>query len=290
MVKKINNRLDRFILSYSGNKYNETKKQNIFDEIPDINIYDYICEPFCGIFGFSRAIAEKYTEYKGRFILNDINGFIINLYRKLSTDEGYNEIINEIKEIINDYKNKEDIDLSKYMRTLKDKSYLPYVFRGANENVFKVSSGETKIRNFIEKQDIYKMFFSKCEFLNFDIKELVIYMEEHYPNKKILYFHDPPYFNSSNISYNMPSDSIENNFSYRTDNTILYIDILEEFKKKNDCIMILNKIELINYIFKEYIGREYGKTYQNHAGTANKKKTRKNATIHIIYKNFDNII
>ena len=60
--------MNNFIFSYNGNKYLETKKHIFKNNIlQNINDYDVICEPFCGIFGFSRVAYEN--GFKGEFLL-----------------------------------------------------------------------------------------------------------------------------------------------------------------------------------------------------------------------------
>ncbi len=77
--------MNNFLFSYNGNKYLEIKKYFVSSNcFKDINDYDIIVEPFCGIFGFSRYYYEK--GFSGEIWLNDINSDLINYYNKMKND------------------------------------------------------------------------------------------------------------------------------------------------------------------------------------------------------------
>lgn len=259
--------MNNFIFSYNGNKYLEAKK-HIFKNnlIQNINDYDIICEPFCGIFGFSRLAYEN--GFKGEFLLNDLNSDLIKAYNDMKQD--INGFLNNIETELNTYK--EDKELSQS----KTKSYnLKQTSRGLNEKLCNIQKGKDKIRLFKSKKNLYIDMFKKCTFINKSYKEFIKNLPT---DKKILIFYDPPYFNSSNTEYQ--NDFKENEYN---DGTIMYIDILNYMKDLNyHQIFIMNRIELINYLFKNFIKLEYGGSYQNSAKKGGTKRLKK----HILYSNF----
>lgn len=267
-------KLDRFLISYNGNKYLETKKY--FKNV-DISKYDIIAEPFCGIFGFSRAIKELNPDFKGEFWLNDIDKKLINVFEKIKTnpDEYINDCLKKVEEF------KEDKEMSKYFRDNKN-DYRKLIFRHLQQTIFNKEQGFKKIKNYKEKIENFNEFYKKVKFSSLEQKE---FMESLPKNKKILVFFDPPYFDSNNSDYVGYMDYM-NDKNILKDNTYFYIDILEHLKKKEfDCFLIINQISIIDYIYKDFKKNEFIKTYQN---TSMKKNISvKRRTNHIIYSNFD---
>ena len=105
-------------------------------------------------------------------------------------------------------------------------------------------------------------------------------IDETEKNKSKLIFFDPPYFNSNNTDYQY----MTKNDTYR-DGTTIYIDIFNYFKQTNNkVIFIMNKIDVINYIFKDYYNNEYHGSYQNTGSRNINTQTRKKSVKHhIVY-------
>jgi hypothetical protein len=278
-------KLDRFLLSYKGNKYLETRKYwNVIDI--DINNYDYIIEPFAGIFGFSRVVYEHNPDFKGKFILNDINTDLVDTLKQLKDDS--DEVFKKCDELYELYKDKTDRDITNYLNNSNVGESIKKVFTGQFGGLYSAIKGQRKLINYKEKKEEYNKFFKKVELFNMDVNEFIKSIEDNkkYKNKKLLYYFDPPYFDSSNIDYhNNTNGDISNNILINIDNTKLYIDILNKFKKGDShCLMVMNKLEVINYVFNKYIHSEYNKIYQNQKIRNGIKY--KSQTTHIIYKNF----
>jgi site-specific DNA-adenine methylase len=258
-------KLNRFIINYKGNKYLEAKK-HLKNEILEFKNYDIICEPLCGIFGFSRAFLELNPDFKGEIWLNDFDNNLINSIKDIK-DKPI-ETINKLKEEINKYK------LDKDLSNDKQKSYLlKNVSLVHNDTLCSKEKFNTKINNYIEKIDDYKIFFNKVKLFNLEFNDFIKKLPK---NKKILIFLDPPYFNSSNSSYDTYVTKEEANVVYK-DGTKIYIDIYELFKNKKKnikIIMIINKITFINYFFKNWFYKTFNGFYQS---------TNKNIKIHNIY-------
>lgn len=237
--------MDRFILTYQGNKYLETKKYlyNI-----DFNQYDIIAEPFCGIFGFSRY--AHFKGFKGQYYLNDSNIDLINVLKNLK--DNMDDAINNLKNELSKYKT--DQELSKDTQ----KSYI--LLRSSNatcDRLCQIRKGETKIKNFIEKKEQYNNFFKQCILSNCDANQFIQQLPT---DKKILIYFDPPYFNSYNQQYNINIDADLDGYK---DGSYIYIDILNIFKTSNNgLIMVCNHMDILHYIFKEWYIKGYCGRYQ----------------------------
>jgi len=255
--------MDRFIINYNGNKYQETKKY-LKDFIEKSN-YECIIEPFGGIFGFSRYYYLLKNENKNlKFMINDIDSELISFYKELKKDfEGtLIKLRKKFDDITKDMT--KDIELTKYLRDKDDCKFIELISKSIR-GTYSISKFNTKFNNFMKKKEEYKNMFERTKFYNMDVLEFLKLI----PVKKnnLIYF-DPPYFNSDNSYYNTYMD----NYS---DGTTCYLTILDFFiKTSHHCIFVMNKIDIINHIFKEYYHQEYEGTYQN---TTKKKKH------HIIY-------
>lgn len=246
-------KLDRFIITYQGNKYLETRKHLINDV--NINNYDIICEPFCGIFGFSRAMFEKYNDFKGKIYLNDLNTSLINFLKKLKTEpkKFVNDLSNELDNINDDREIKKSSDDIKFVSS-------------RSMGLYNKHRGMTKIKNYLEKLNDYSFFFKHVELFNLPADKFI---EQLPKDKKILIYLDPPYFNSANMSYTYYDNN--NKKKDYPDGTDIYVDIYNLFKnnKTYDILFLMNNLAFFNMMFNEYKLKEYEGTYQNQK---NKKK------------------
>ena len=258
--------MNHFLFSYDGNKYLETKKYLSSFIEKNINDYDIIVEPFCGIFGFSRYAYEK--GFKGQFYLNDINANLIKEYKLMQDD-------------LPTYLDTITADVDKYtsdreMSDDKNKAYhLNLVARTLRAGLCSIDSAHRKIKNFSLKKDTYIQFFNNATFFNLDYLDFIESLPK---DKKILIYLDPPYFQSNNKTY----DNAKREDDGYCDGTTMYIKLYELLKSSShDILFIMNKIDLINYIYKDFIKKEYKGTYNNSG--AKKGKSPKH---HIVYANF----
>lgn len=269
--------MDRFILNYNGNKYQETKKY--LQPFIEQSNFEYIAEPFGGIFGFSRFYYfnhflkndKKKDNENVKFLINDIDKDLINFYKDLKKDfeKTLNNIRVEFDNITKDIK--EDKELTHKLRQDKEKHKIICLMAASVSSCYSISQFNTKFNNFMKKKDDYIDFFKKAQFYNMESNAFI---EKHKNKKNILFYFDPPYFNSCNKSYD--DVFIEENGYY--DGTSTYIQILKQFEtSKASNMLVLNKIDVINYLFKNYIYKEYKGTYNN---TFKKGKNQKH---HIIY-------
>lgn len=261
-------KLDCYPIVYTGNKYRETKK---YFKNFKIDQYDYIVEPLCGIFGFSRALFEMNPDFQGKFLLNDHNKELIDFHNRLKNDE-FEDIENECNEVLN--KHIKDVDDREFNKEIKkiNNFIMKQMFQNGHGLCVR-KYGETKLKNYKKILDEYKLFFSKCEFYNLDFNE---FMETLPDDKKTLVFYDPPYISSCNIEYSMHKHVEGTKFLY--DNTQMYIDIKKYYKNQNlNSLMIINNSAIIREIFKKYNMDVFDHTYQ---------MTKKNKTQHIHITNF----
>lgn len=266
-------RLDQFIINYNGNKYRESKQHLSHLKLGN---YDVIAEPFCGIFGFSRAYYELNPGFTGKFWLNDIDNELIEIFNRIKADP--NKFINEIVEELSKYST--DSELS---RDKTKSRALELISCGMTPNLCQIKKGNAKIKGFINKLPLYAEFFKRVEFFNMKSDDFIKHCED--MGHKTFYYFDPPYFNSSNVSYNKYAHNEE--ADYR-DGTQIYVDIYNHFKNKGNCIMVLNSIAFINYFFKDYIYKICDDGVYNGIGLSkNNVGNARNKKRHIIYANFE---
>jgi len=257
--------MDRFIINYNGNKYQETKKY--LTEFIEKSNYTYIAEPFGGIFGFSRYYyLLKKDNSKLKFLINDLDNDLIEFYTDLKKD--FDGTLDRLKlkfeDIIKDMKI--DAELTDYLKKNKEDTKLIQMMSKSVSSCFSITKFITKFDNFLKKKKEYIDMLNRTAFYNLEANEFI---NKHKHKKNILFYFDPPYFNSNNKEYTVCDKE-----GYY-DGTTIYIEILKHFKtSKASNLFILNKIDVINYIFKDYIYSEYTGVY------GNKGKTKKH---HIIY-------
>lgn len=247
------NYMDRFIINYNGNKYAETKKH--LKDL-DVSNYHYICEPFCGIFGFSRYMSL--TNFRGQFLLNDIDSNLIDFYNGLKTDF--------------------DGTLEKYetesAKNEKKKSYILGLIGRAQFNIFNDKKCLSKFENFKKMKDKYVPFLDRCVFSCLPYDKFIDTLKPTYgTDKTYLLFFDPPYIYSHNSTY-IYTESFDKKTEH-LDESDIYVNLLEYFNNW-DSILITNKLSILHYLFKAYTFKEYSGKYQR----------TKNIKVHIIYKSF----
>jgi site-specific DNA-adenine methylase len=257
--------LNKFLLNYDGNKFLESKKYLTEEIIKHKNI-NYVVEPFGGIFGFSRAFKSINENFKGKFLINDINAELIELLKEIKKDP--KQVIIKLEEELLIYK--DDIELT---RSEKISNALKIICRSFQAHFLNIQKGKTKIKNFKLMINDYVDFFKQVEFFNMEATEFLKMVDTKYKKSKLIYF-DPPYFNSHNKCYN---DNFKNKNDYH-DGTTIYLKIKEYYEKSNNVlIFVMNKIDIINYIYKDFFYKQYEGRYQNMSGGKKSKK------IHNIY-------
>lgn len=259
----------RYPVSYSGNKYKEINKY-LLDKF-NYDQYDYIAEPFGGIFGFSRAISSINNHCI--FLINDIDKNLIKVHNFFKKHTNFTNFVNSCKKIINNMKIKNDYELmTKIKKTTKnDIEHIFLRLYSQNAHYFSMKKRLISMLNDLDQIiENLKNILNRCVFFNMDY---VVFCDKIKKLDNILIFFDPPYFNSQNMSYTSIKKNINNTI---TDNTLIYIDILDFMENSGkDCILILNKIGIFDYLFSPFYHSEYDITYQK----------SKNKTKHVVYTN-----
>ena len=251
---------NHFFIPYAGNKRSEVERiyESIKDKIDDI---EYIIEPFCGTSAFSYFMSLKHPK-KFKYILNDNNNYLFDLYKTAQDDFKFKELILDINNKII------DINKEKYNILIKDKSLSSYVIKntmycirpGLYPTTRKIKTDynyllNTPIINFLRTEDI-------TIYNDTAIKIFEMYNN----NNKALIFLDPPYVQLNNDFY-LESDT--NIYEYLYNNNINNM--------KSFIILVLEDNWIIKLLFKDHKFITYDKLYQ-----ASKKQTK-----HLIINNRD---
>jgi site-specific DNA-adenine methylase len=260
--------MNNFLFNYAGNKYVETKKY-LSDECIKIvksKSITSICEPYCGIFGFSRAFYEVTTEHGNDHItykLNDIDTDLISFYKQLK--KNYNATM---KPIVNEVMKLENANVSQIRKHLKESQHLRVFSKLMNYVTYK--SLLSKVSNFLSKKQSYVKFLKKCTFYNLDAFE---FMEKHCENNKTITFVDPPYNFSFNTSY---TSFTSNHKNYTYDPTHIFVYLSKSKKSKLMYIGVIDGSSLMLHTFKHHLYKSITKNY-----------TMSNRSVnHIIISNF----
>ena len=255
---------NHFFFSYFGNKRLEV--EDIYNSIKDkLNDIEYIVEPFCGSSALSYYISLQHPK-KFKYILNDNNYLLIELYKTAQDTKQYETLINELIKLKQKTKNKDDylkvcqkskVDLNSYIFVNKIYSIRPGLFpndKYDNNNFMSLEKmKDLAILNFIKNEDIL-----------FRSDDANAVYKEFKGNSKALIFLDPPYLLSNNNWYKCPNVNI---YEYFVDN-----DIVNE---KAQIVLCLENIWIIKLLFKNKKNIIYEKVYQ----------TTKKKTEHIIILN-----
>lgn len=254
---------NHFVFGYFGNKRQEVEK--LYDVIKDdIGKFKIIVEPFCGTAAFSYYVWFNNQDMKTKYILNDNNKMLYDLYNILKDDTKRLELYNKLCIMLENVKNKEDYtqivkksdeDIVSYCFVNKIYSIRPALYP-SNKN-FTIET----IKSFINAPIIQFLKNADIEFRNDDA--IKVY-DEYKSNKHALLFLDPPYLISNNSWYKCPCIGI---YEYLMENIIT--------KEKATILLCLESNWIIKLLFKNLKSIIYDKTYE----------TTKKKTEHIIIIN-----
>lgn len=266
-------KLDRFPFTYNGNKYLEARK-HLMPIITANSTVDIVAEPFCGIAGFSRAFFEATPTFAGEIWLNDINPQLIDNIRQLKDNP--EATLTTLEHQLQQYTT--DAELTDAMKA-SPHCLLSLVCRGMTHRLFKISKGQSKIKNYREKIADYTAFFARVTLYNVDAVEFLALLPS---SRRVLVFFDPPYFNSNNLEYKS-----NNKEGVYNDGTQLYVDIHNAFtnphteiRANHRLVLLVNRLAFLNHFFKPWFSMEYTGTYQN----TRTKGALKSPKHHMVYK------
>jgi len=245
---------NHFFIGYAGNKRQEVEK--ICEHI-DFNNITTIIEPFCGTSALSFYISQQ-NPLKFKYILNDNNVHLIDMYKLYKNKKKMKAFENEINKILKDINKEKYNSLDKNLVStwfIHNKVYWirPNLFP-LDYKYKEIKLTDYPINNFLSTE--------KIEVLNMDAIDL---FEKYKNDDKCIIFFDPPYLSSCNDFYKCPSVKV---YEYLNKNNI------KDFKSK--IILCLEDMWIIRLLFKEYAFISYSKKYE----------TTHKTTTHCIIKNF----
>jgi len=254
---------NHFIISYFGNKRNEVEM--LYDLMKDDIINKTtIIEPFCGSSAFSYYISTKHPK-QFKYILNDNNKYLIELYLILQDETKSNEFIKRMNKIHADIFKKSTPEERK--NKYNDSKNIDDIYHWLFYNrCYSIRPGlypikeEKRFLNY-NYNDMLKapiINFLKTENITFICgsgKDCVVQNKD---NENNLIFLDPPYLQACNDYY---ANKDVNIYEY------LYKDKITDMKAK--IYLILEDTWIIRLLFEHQIKQENSKTYQ----AGHKKKT-----------------
>jgi site-specific DNA-adenine methylase len=194
---------NHFIFAYTGNKrtevdeiYNAILKNNSLDNI------DTIVEPYCGSSAISFFISTKHPK-KFKYILNDNNNFLIELYKIISDDEKTRDFIKKINTMCFD-KDLKFMSKVQYNILMKLKTVESYF---VCNKFYKMRCGLYPIDQLKKPIDIEKFLkipiitFLKNENVKLSTEDAIECIKTN-NNNKTLILCDPPYLMACNDFYN----------------------------------------------------------------------------------------
>lgn len=244
---------NHFLIPYSGNKRTEVEK--IYNSIKDnLDEIEYIIEPFCGTSAFSFYMSKKHPK-RFKYILNDNNKLLIELYETAKDDDKLNELIKTLDNLLI------DLDKEKYNSIIKINELPNYIIK---QTIYSIRAGlfpldKKNIRkNYSKLKDVPIINFLKNEDIKLYNEDSLYIYEMYKDNKKALIFLDPPYLMACNDFY---QDSKVNIYEYLYNNDINKTDAL--------ILLALEENWIIKLLFSNNKFIIYDKMYQ-----LSKKKTK----------------
>jgi hypothetical protein len=231
-----------FPITRHGNKSKDIK---LFCQyLPNEEEIETVCEAFAGTFALIRC---KYPNVKNLVCADNDTKYTSRLKNIFEDLDGYYIEKKRLNDICNDKTNSNKI-MKNEIKKESNKYFELVDFMSGSFGMRKLSE--------ILKYDDLKIIYDKIKWYN-DFKKL---FNNYKDDKNAFIFLDPPYFASDNKTYyNAEYKNID---GHLTDNTAMYIDILNYFKTcKCKLMMVINKKMIIEYLFKDYIKGEYSKKY-----------------------------
>ena len=185
---------NHFILPYAGNKRQEVERieEYLHDKLDDI---DTIIEPFCGSSAMSCYLSMKYPK-RFKYILNDNNPMLIELYHLMKNEDLFNEFIILLNETV-----KLIIDKKSYLEVINQPTVLAWFISHRiytlRVGLYEIGS-KPKTYNF---NDFPILKFLREEDVSIRLGNGEDLFIEYENNPNVLSFLDPPYMFSCNTFY-----------------------------------------------------------------------------------------
>lgn len=241
---------NHFIIPYSGNKRQEVET---IHESLNLDGIETIIEPFCGTSAMSFYLSQLYPK-RFKYILNDLDENLMELYAVMKDETKYNELVEKIKEY-HDFVFKNDLDENgkkeryKNIKLMNNLSSWVFIntYYTIMAGLFPASGGRKKIRDY---NNIPVINFLRNEDIEFKCEDALNIVKKYKDDKSVLIFLDPPYLNSDNSFYKHRGLEI---YPY------LYETKLNTLK--SSIYLVVNLIEPIRNMFEEYFVKTYSKKY-----------------------------
>jgi site-specific DNA-adenine methylase len=246
---------NHFFISYSGNKREEVDR--IYDLMKgNIKNDTIIIEPFCGTSALSFYIYGKEKEKNLKYVLNDNNKYLIELYNLCRDEEKFKKFHDDLIKLHKKITDK--IEYSKVFKKMND-DLLSYIYC---HKVFTLKPGlcplditsDKDFKTFINAPIID--FIRNADITFHNIEGIECY-NKYKDNKKAIIFLDPPYLSSYNSFYQIPDCNI---YEYLYNNNIN--------KEKAKIFLCLENNWIIRLLFKKNKKVVYDKIYK-----MNRRKT-----------------
>ena len=229
------------VISRLGNKQNDIKYFKHFLPL-DVKA---VVEPFGGSFAVIKNIYKDMNKYE--LHINDTDPMLFYIYTH------FNEYIEEITRLTK-------LHESHYINQPTAREFLEYIKHlDINEHLKQYILKSKFIRGSMfkpTKSQVYNKqeinILENAKITNEDYKSIL----EHYKNdSQTFIFLDPPYLFSDNSGYFSQNDD--------TDMTDIIVYILQYLRDCNCKVMlVINKLKILEWLFKDYIKGEYDKIYQ----------------------------
>jgi len=232
-----------------GNKTNDIK---FFKNYLPLDC-DKVIEPFGGSFAVSRIVYndDKYKKY-----VNDIDPSLIAIYNE---PKKYFDLSNKLNDIAKKY-------IIEGSKTVDSKKF----FKDVNDDVS--IDKDSIFYNYWKKEKVVRGSLIKCvknyacsdfiksmESINFTSDDYLKVVNKFRKDEKAFIFIDPPYLFSDNSQYSSTCEKGKN------DMTMIMVDLLKIIKSddtKAKIMIIVNDLDLLRYIFNDYIKGDYKRIYQ----------------------------
>jgi hypothetical protein len=250
-------------MAYFGNKRREFPYlyEKHLKNLLDGDSIDTIVEPFAGSSASSYAISRIYPN-KFKYILNDNDEHLMELYRVFSDEKKLNDFIECLQEKI------KDIDRERYLVFVKEKTTMGWFIK---RKIYAYHPGtfpvDYKPKDFSKLKTTPVNEFLRTENITLICQDGQQLIEQYKDHSNILFIVDPPYMESCNDFYSTKSNC--NIYEYYNKNPI----------KSMNChhMIVLNDCPTVRLLFKDSICDEYDKRYEG-----SKKRCK-----HLVIKSFN---
>ena len=254
---------NHFVFSYAGNKRDEV--EIIYNNL-DFDDIITIIEPYCGTGAMSYYISLQQPK-KYKYILNDANTLLIELFNIISDKDKLITFEKEINEIA-----KTLITKNLYIECLKNINVKSYYI---SQKIYNIKPGLYPLNykyNYIDILNCPIINFLQTENIRIMNIDAVTLINENINNKNVMILCDPPYISTNNTQYNYDTIAGPINI-YEWSHNQFNIN-----RKKMKChfYIILEENWITKLLYKNLNVEKYDKKY-----TGVKKKT----VIHCIYTN-----